>query len=178
MVRPRTNPLNVPAQDHGRNDGRCWALWFQPNFYLNLCAGQRPTPLGLQLAKLADLPDDVLSEAARVTELLEEKYSAEKASSEAGRIAQRRKVFLRVMTTSPSPPCYFSGSSSWLLTFVLLSAPISRSSGRNSLRRSNILRYLIGNCWNTLLGFSGRQLPLFTILCPPIRFGIVFAVGR
>jgi len=53
---------------------------------------------GLQLARLADLPDDVLSEAARVTELMEEEHSARKASSEAGRIAQRRKVLLRLRT--------------------------------------------------------------------------------
>ncbi|KAF9781104.1 muts domain V-domain-containing protein [Thelephora terrestris] len=53
---------------------------------------------GLQLAKLADLPNDVLSEAARVTELLEEQHSVNKASSEAGRIAQRRKLFLRLRT--------------------------------------------------------------------------------
>ena len=66
--------------------------------------------LGLQLAKLADLPDDVLSEAARVTELLEKKHSTERASSEAGRIAQRRKVFLQVMIAPPSlllSPWYF-----------------------------------------------------------------------
>ena len=60
--------------------------------------------IGLQLAKLADLPSDVLSEAARVTKLMEEEHSARKASSEAGRIAQRRKVFLRVMITPLSPP--------------------------------------------------------------------------
>lgn len=57
--------------------------------------------LGLQLAKFADLPDDVLSEAESVTRLLEKKHSAEKASSETGRIAQRRQIFLRVMIIPP-----------------------------------------------------------------------------
>lgn len=57
----------------------------------------------MQLAKLADLPDGVLSEATRVTELLEKKHSAEKASSEAGKTAQRRKIFLRVMTIRLRP---------------------------------------------------------------------------
>jgi hypothetical protein len=100
---PRANPLNLPVQNHGRDDGRRWELWFQRDSYPNLRVTNNQFSLGLQLAKLADLPDDVLSEAARVTELMEEKHSAEKASSEAGRIAQRRKVFLRVMITSPSP---------------------------------------------------------------------------
>jgi len=59
-------------------------------------------PLGLQLAKLADLPDDVLSEAARVTGLMEENHSAKEASSDAGKTAQRRKIFLRVMAISLS----------------------------------------------------------------------------
>ncbi|KAF9648246.1 hypothetical protein BDM02DRAFT_3096843 [Thelephora ganbajun] len=53
---------------------------------------------GLQLAKLADLPGDVLCEAARITELMEEKRSVKKASSEAWRVTQRRKVFLRLRT--------------------------------------------------------------------------------
>ena len=70
---------------------------------LDRVRGPTTDSLGLQLAKLADLPDNVLNEAARVAELLEEKHSAEKASSEAWRIAQRRKAFLRVMITSSSP---------------------------------------------------------------------------
>lgn len=53
---------------------------------------------GLQLAKLADFPEDVLGEATRVTELVEEQRSVGKTSSEAGRIAQRRKIFLRLRT--------------------------------------------------------------------------------
>jgi hypothetical protein len=60
-------------------------------------------PLGLRLAKLADLPVDVLDEAARVTELMEEQHSLSKTSSEAGRIAQRRKLLLQVNDHLPLP---------------------------------------------------------------------------
>lgn len=83
--------------------------------------GLMTSPLGLQLAKLADLPDDVLNEATRVTGLLEEKHSAEKASSEVERIAQRRKIFLRVMIISPSPAV--SDISPRSLTLILLPLP-------------------------------------------------------
>jgi hypothetical protein len=80
--------------------------------------------LGLQLARLADLPEDVLTEAARVTTLLEEQHSVNKASSEAGRIAQRRRIFLRVIMTLYC----LSGLPSWSLTlrcFLLPSGTVA-----------------------------------------------------
>lgn len=105
VTNPGTDPLNLPAESwtgQWEKSGTMVLKKLLPKF------AQRPTinPLyiGLQLAKLADLPADVLSEAARVTELMEEKHSALKASSETGRIAQRRKVFLRVMITSSIHP--------------------------------------------------------------------------
>lgn len=102
VTKPRIDSLNPLAQNHGRDDGGQRALWFGGTF-TRTCASTNDYSTGLQLAKLADLPNEVLSEAARVTELVEEKHSAQKASSEAGKIAQRRKVFLRVMITSLSP---------------------------------------------------------------------------
>jgi DNA mismatch repair protein MSH4 len=98
------------VQNHGWGDGGRWALWFQgllPEFL------RKPMidTLGLRLAKLADLPEDVLSEAARVTELIEERQSVNKASSEAGRIAQRRKLFLRVTVTFSALVAYFDAAS-------------------------------------------------------------------
>lgn len=79
---------------------------------------------GLQLAKLADLPGDVLSEATRVTALMEEEHLVNKASSEAERVAQRRRVFLQVMIAFP-------GIKPRLLISAFFSAFISDSFGHN-----------------------------------------------
>ena len=101
---PNTNPVKRTRVESWTGRWETLSTMVSTRFYPNLRIQTNDQPsLGLQLAKLADLPDDVLSEAARVTELLEEKHSAEKASSEAGRIARRRKDFLRVITISPNP---------------------------------------------------------------------------
>ena len=52
--------------------------------------------LGLELAKLADLPDDVLKEARRVTTRLSELEDMSKQNSEGIMVALRRKAMLRV----------------------------------------------------------------------------------
>lgn len=54
------------------------------------------TCLGLELARLADLPDDVLTEAQRVAVRLTELEESRKQSSESIRIATHRKALLRV----------------------------------------------------------------------------------
>ena len=52
--------------------------------------------LGLELARLADLPEDVLTEAQRVATRLTELEESRKQSSESIRIATHRKALLRV----------------------------------------------------------------------------------
>ena len=56
--------------------------------------------LGLELAKLADLPDDVLKEARRVTTRLSELEDISKQNSEGIMVALRRKEMLRVSLLS------------------------------------------------------------------------------
>ncbi|KAF8885255.1 DNA mismatch repair protein MutS [Gymnopilus junonius] len=53
---------------------------------------------GLQLAKLADLPSDVLVEAKRVADILTDLQTKHEESSEGYRIATRRKALLRLRT--------------------------------------------------------------------------------
>lgn len=57
-------------------------------------------PLGLELARLADLPTDVLTEAKRVAEKLEALQSKDEEESESSKIALRRKALLRVTFVS------------------------------------------------------------------------------
>lgn len=51
---------------------------------------------GLDLARLADLPDDVLVEARRVSEKLTELEERKVAESQSNKISLRRKALLRV----------------------------------------------------------------------------------
>jgi len=147
---------------------------FDETFTRSCALTNAESSIGLQLAKLADLPEDILSEATRVTELMEEKRSAQKASSEAERIAQRRKVFLRVMITSLSPSAICGIDSSWSFAHdVALRVHLS-SSGHGSLKRLNTLCYPIENCWNTSLGSRERRSPLFVIL---YRLEVLVTVG-
>lgn len=55
-----------------------------------------PTFLGLELARLADLPADVLTEAWRVSTKLKAQDDALQAASESNATAARRKIILRV----------------------------------------------------------------------------------
>lgn len=52
--------------------------------------------LGLELARLADLPSDVLTEAQRVAETLATLHARGEEESEGSRTAMRRKAVLRV----------------------------------------------------------------------------------
>ena len=60
---------------------------------------------GLDLARLADLPDDVLTEARRVSEKLTELEERKKEESKTNKVAIRRKALLRVMFCSVSVLC-------------------------------------------------------------------------
>ncbi|KAF9261928.1 hypothetical protein L218DRAFT_980745 [Marasmius fiardii PR-910] len=53
---------------------------------------------GLELARLADLPDDVLKEACRVAHHLSELQTRHRGQSESSKIAARRKALLRLRT--------------------------------------------------------------------------------
>jgi hypothetical protein len=52
---------------------------------------------GLELARLADLPADVLVESRRVSETLAELHARQQEDSESSKIALRRKALLRVI---------------------------------------------------------------------------------
>lgn len=52
---------------------------------------------GLELARLADLPPNVLVESKRVAETLAELHAKQKEDSESSKIAVRRKALLRVI---------------------------------------------------------------------------------
>lgn len=51
---------------------------------------------GLELARLADLPVDVLTSARRISTKLKEQDDEQQAASESNAIAARRKILLRV----------------------------------------------------------------------------------
>lgn len=55
--------------------------------------------LGLDLARLADLPEDVLIEAKAVAEKLTELEAKKREESKTSKIAVRRKALLRVILT-------------------------------------------------------------------------------
>jgi hypothetical protein len=60
-------------------------------------------PPGLELARLADLPADVLTEAQRVATSLAETEARDKAQSQTTKIAIRRKALLRVQLPLSGP---------------------------------------------------------------------------
>lgn len=53
---------------------------------------------GLKLARLADLPEDVITEATRVADYLAQVEAQDEEESESSRIAKRRKALLRLQT--------------------------------------------------------------------------------
>jgi hypothetical protein len=53
--------------------------------------------VGLELARLADLPTDVLAEGQRVATTLATRLAQQKARSQATRITERRKGLLKVV---------------------------------------------------------------------------------
>ena len=53
--------------------------------------------VGLELARLADLPEDVLTEAHRVSGILSKLHSKREDESEGSKTATKRKALLRVI---------------------------------------------------------------------------------
>lgn len=51
---------------------------------------------GLELARLADLPDDVLKEGRRIAEGLQDLHERQQQDSQTNKVAIRRKALLRV----------------------------------------------------------------------------------
>lgn len=54
------------------------------------------TPIGLELARLADLPEEVLTEGRKMAEKLAALHAKDQGASESGKISARRKALLRV----------------------------------------------------------------------------------
>jgi hypothetical protein len=57
-------------------------------------------PIGLELARLADLPEDVLTEGRKMAEKLTALHAKRQGESESGKISARRKALLRVKNSS------------------------------------------------------------------------------
>ncbi len=64
--------------------------------------------LGLELARLADLPEDIITEARRVAEHLAQVNAQNEEESESSKIAKRRKALLRVIKSSMSTAFHIS----------------------------------------------------------------------
>lgn len=63
---------------------------------------------GIDLARLADLPSDVLVESRRVAERLADLQKSHEESSESRKIANRRKALLRVIPFSVTSSCVYA----------------------------------------------------------------------
>lgn len=87
------------SQNHGRGPRFKTSLW---SVYLSLVRAVRRLiyTLGLELAKLADLPESVLAEGKRVAESLAALHARDEAQSQTSKIATRRKALLRVCSRS------------------------------------------------------------------------------
>lgn len=59
--------------------------------------------IGLELAKLADLPDDVMSTSRKVAETLSNIEAQKQASSKVTQVVKRRKAILSVQIFTSSP---------------------------------------------------------------------------
>ena len=64
--------------------------------------------IGIDLARLADLPLDVLVESRRVAERLTVLQTRQEESSESRKIAIRRKALLRVILSSVTSSCVYA----------------------------------------------------------------------
>ncbi|KAI3621717.1 hypothetical protein WG66_016688 [Moniliophthora roreri] len=69
-------------------------------------APEDTTHYGLELARLADLPNDILVEATRVANRLTELQSRHQEASESSKIALRRKALIRVIFSALPPESY------------------------------------------------------------------------
>ena len=66
------------------------------SLHLPTCVLNTLIPIGLELARLADLPEDVLTEGRRMAEKLTALHAKRQGESESGKISARRKALLRV----------------------------------------------------------------------------------
>jgi DNA mismatch repair protein MSH4 len=64
------------------------------------CAESILILIGLELARLADLPEDVLTEGRRMAEKLTALHAKRQGESESGKISARRNALLRVKNSS------------------------------------------------------------------------------
>jgi hypothetical protein len=84
-----------------------WSLFFFSPSTLSIITGMT----GIDLARLADLPLDVLVESRRVAERLADLQTSHEESSESRKIAIRRKALLRVIPSSVASSCVYSCNS-------------------------------------------------------------------
>lgn len=76
------------------------------------------TITGLELARLADLPDDVVVEAKRVATKLAALHAIRQENSESNKITIRRKALLRVTMFLRSTGLRVSLDSGWILVYL------------------------------------------------------------
>jgi hypothetical protein len=85
----------MSAKDCRRSSRRLQSLWYVAR-YVFFKTVPLFEPPGLELARLADLPTDALTEAKRVAEKLVALQAKDEKESESSQIALRRKALLRV----------------------------------------------------------------------------------
>lgn len=99
---------------------------------------------GLELARLADLPANVLTESKRVAETLAELHARQKEDSKSSKIAMRRKALLRVISFLPLGFSWICGHRClYLLTLnptFIVANPTHASSGPFCTPRSRPAR--------------------------------------
>ncbi|KAJ7854950.1 hypothetical protein B0H14DRAFT_3865335 [Mycena olivaceomarginata] len=71
---------------------------FGVTFHCKIVAPQESNHYGLELARLADLPQDVLAEGKRVAKNLAALHARHEEKSESSKISMRRKALLRLRT--------------------------------------------------------------------------------
>lgn len=99
---------------------------------------------GLELARLADLPNDVLIEANRVSKYLTELQTRHQEQSDSTKIAMRRKALLRVCM-------FWCPYRFWSQTASLASTSFEQI----SRKLLNTLRYPMKSFWHILEDFKG-----------------------
>ncbi|CAE6499027.1 unnamed protein product, partial [Rhizoctonia solani] len=91
---PTVVNLHLAVENNTRTDQSTFRLRFR--HLLVDGASDAIDHYGLELARLADLPPDVLTEARKVSTKLKAQDDAQRAASESDAIAARRKIILRV----------------------------------------------------------------------------------
>lgn len=92
---PSVVSLNLAVQ-RSRNKKTGFGMTFQ--YRVVDGATEELNHYGLELARLADLPEDVLVEGREVAEKLAALHTRQEKESESGKISARRRVLLRVRT--------------------------------------------------------------------------------